>query len=299
MANPTVNLIKSGGRQASDTLSAAIDLDDLALPLNSADEFDDNSMIVIVDQGATAEEEMQVSGKTGSSLTVVTRGVNGTTAVGHDSGATVSAILSDWQWDEVIDAIDEEHDDDGKHTVDVIAEKTAATGVTIDSTLIKDGGVRVLNDIYQTGRNNADDGDVDMWRVNTSDQLEGPNDLRPTRFVITSTLPTIISTTVDSSGFTELDLTSETSSRAFAVSVTARILGNKTSQYFKMRKKGETMIGDETVVVRNQVTNTSTRSFGTSIVGLDTSQVLEYDFDEGGGTANISVYLRGYWEYLD
>lgn len=115
MANPGSNLLKSGGRQASDTLSASVDDDDLALPLNSASEFDDNSMIVVVDEGTASEEEMEVSGKSGSSLTVVTRGVNGTTATGHDSGATVSAILSDFQWDQVIDAINEEHDDDGSH----------------------------------------------------------------------------------------------------------------------------------------------------------------------------------------
>lgn len=141
MANPTVNLIKSGGNKASDSLSAAIDLDDLAAPLNNADEFDDNSMICVIDEGTASEEYVQVSGKTGSSLTIVTRGVLGTTATGHDSGATVSAVLTDWQWDKVIDAFDAEHDDDGKHTVDTIAEKTSGSGVTVDGLLIKDGGI--------------------------------------------------------------------------------------------------------------------------------------------------------------
>ena len=141
MANPSLGLIKSGGNKASDSLSAAIDTDDLALPLNSADEFDNNSSIVVVDEGTSSEEYMQVSGKSGSSLTVVTRAILGSSAVGHDSGATVSAILTDWQWDKVIDAILAEHSDAGAHTVDTIAEKTAAAGVTIDGLLIKDGGI--------------------------------------------------------------------------------------------------------------------------------------------------------------
>lgn len=53
---------------------------------------------------------------------------------------------------------------------DKIAEFTAGTGVTLDSVLLKDGGVRLLNNIALSARNAAGLADVDILKLNASNE---------------------------------------------------------------------------------------------------------------------------------
>lgn len=109
----------------------------------------------------------------GSSVTSVSRGLHGTTAQSHDSGAVVEFVLSGAAWNDLIDGILVEHNQDGTHSditansivvadagtldVDTINEATAANGVTVDGMSIKDGvvvgasGKGVLNSSLGTG----------------------------------------------------------------------------------------------------------------------------------------------------
>lgn len=57
-----------------------------------------------------------------------------------------------------------------KIKTNTIGEYTAASGVTIDSTLIKDGGVRLLNNIFLTARNATNTADVDLLKLDGSNQ---------------------------------------------------------------------------------------------------------------------------------
>ena len=54
---------------------------------------------VIIDQDTTSEEVVEVTARTGTTLTVV-RGVDGTTAVAHNSGAAVNHGVSARDFDE-------------------------------------------------------------------------------------------------------------------------------------------------------------------------------------------------------
>lgn len=56
--------------------------------------------------------------------------------------------------------------------VDTINELTAAAGVTLDSVLLKDGGVRLANNVTLKARNQANSADVDILKLNTSNELE-------------------------------------------------------------------------------------------------------------------------------
>ena len=79
--------------------------------------------------------------------------------------------------------------------VDTIEEFTSASGVTIDSALIKDGGVRLLNDTYLKARNNADSSDLNIVKVNTSDTLTFGTAIASATFttatITTASIPTI------------------------------------------------------------------------------------------------------------
>lgn len=85
----------------------------------------------------------------GSTLINCTRGLHGTTAQSHTSGAVVEFIASGKAWNDMVDWGLAEHNQDGTHgavtatsvATDTITEDTAAAGVTIDGVLLKDSKV--------------------------------------------------------------------------------------------------------------------------------------------------------------
>lgn len=91
----------------------------------------------------------------GSGLASMVRGVHGTTAQAHSSGAVVELIASGAAWNDAMSGILVEHAQDGTHggitatsidnsgttKSDTIAEHTTDNGVTIDSLKIKDGAI--------------------------------------------------------------------------------------------------------------------------------------------------------------
>lgn len=101
----------------------------------------------------------------GSTLTSYTRGTDGSTEQAHSAGAVIEYVFNSQDLNDVVDGILVEHGQDGAHDntkvallagaqtisgvksfsatpkVDTIAEKTAATGVTVDGVLLKDDEV--------------------------------------------------------------------------------------------------------------------------------------------------------------
>lgn len=76
-----------------------------------------------------------------NNMTNCLRGEDGSTAQSHVSGAVVEDIWEAETWNDMVDAFLAEHSQAGAHTTDTIAEKTGGAGVTVDSVLLKDGGV--------------------------------------------------------------------------------------------------------------------------------------------------------------
>lgn len=145
MANKP-NLIKTGAEIAFETtLDTTIDSDDTSLILTSADGLPSSNFCLILDYDVpTKREAVAIESRTGTTCTVYAdgRGHDSTSATSHTGGVCkVRATILPSMVDEIIDAFDAEHDDDGKHTVDTIAEKTSGSGVTVDGLLIKDGGI--------------------------------------------------------------------------------------------------------------------------------------------------------------
>ncbi len=66
---------------------------------------------------ASKREYISFTGISGSDLTGVTRGVAGSTAQSHSSGALVEAILTVTHWSDMVTFLQAEHDSVGKHVI--------------------------------------------------------------------------------------------------------------------------------------------------------------------------------------
>jgi hypothetical protein len=91
---------KASGNSATTTLSSSVANDATSFPLTSDTNFDPGEGMVIIDEGTASEEYAYATGKDGSSLTIplAYRGLEGTSAVAHDAGATVKGILTSGMW---------------------------------------------------------------------------------------------------------------------------------------------------------------------------------------------------------
>lgn len=79
------------------------------MPLTSDTNFDGKSGagMVVVDEGEATEEYAYASGKSGGALTtpVANRGLEGSSAAGHSSGATVKGVITALMWNDLIDSV--------------------------------------------------------------------------------------------------------------------------------------------------------------------------------------------------
>lgn len=137
MAAP--NFKKSQGNSSSTTLSSGVSNSDTSAPLTSDTNFDGEGMVVL-SEGENVEEFAYATAKAGGALTIplANRGLEGGSAQTHTSGATVKGILTAGMWNDLIDTLLIEHDDDGGHN-DITADSiTLASGATPTAILDED-----------------------------------------------------------------------------------------------------------------------------------------------------------------
>ncbi len=124
----------SVGNSASTTTSNSITDSDTAVPLTSDTNFSAKSGagMVLLDEGAATEELAYATGKVGASLTtpLANRGLEGGSPQAHSSQISVKGILTAGMWNDLIDHIVTQHNDDGTHS-----------NVTADSLELGGGGV--------------------------------------------------------------------------------------------------------------------------------------------------------------
>lgn len=104
----SINLLRyAQGENISDTLSSSIGSSDTTIPVNTISKWNSNGGNVIIDRGTTSQEIIVVTGVSGSSLVVASggRGFDGTTAVGHNSGATIESVPFAKDWNDLISAL--------------------------------------------------------------------------------------------------------------------------------------------------------------------------------------------------
>lgn len=129
----------ASGNSASTTLSSSISDSATAAPLTSDTNFaaESGEGMVIMDEGQATEEIAYATGKSGASLTIplANRGLEGSSAQAHASGATVKGILTAGMWNDLVTAL-----------TDNLLDKTAGTtkaGIALTKPVIS-GSVNTL-----------------------------------------------------------------------------------------------------------------------------------------------------------
>lgn len=98
---------RSAGNNASTTLSSGVTNSDTSFPLTSDTLFLAGGGFVIIDEGLATEELAYYTGKSGGALTIplANRGLEGGSAQGHATGASVKGVLSADMWNNVIETL--------------------------------------------------------------------------------------------------------------------------------------------------------------------------------------------------
>lgn len=171
MAASATDNFRKGAVRFTTTLASSIDADDTTISLTSTTGLPTDTGIDIVlatydDNGAVTAFETVTGVVSGSNLSSCIRGVEGT-ASSWPGDTEVTYWFTAAQWNDLIDTILNQHTQAGAHkslttdtvtttgnaqvgatlTVDTIAEKTAANGVSIDGLNLKDGKLNTNNSV--------------------------------------------------------------------------------------------------------------------------------------------------------
>lgn len=139
--------------------------------------------------------------------------------------------------------------------------------------------------------------------INSSDNtVIGENELRPTRTVYNSQTTAKVSLSNSSDvSWTDVDVTAETSARAYMVQITVEIEDTgaaATRASITVRKKGETDVDQYQWTFAHPANSRPTQQ--TKWVGLDTDQIFQYQADASGvNTLTTKIRILAYKEWLD
>lgn len=105
------------------------------LPLTSVTGLDTSTAVTLVVGAGTATEEVITGVVSGSDLINCVRGKEGTTDSAHSAGETVNMFFTETHWDDAMDGILVEHDQDGTHGAITASSITATTGTFTNLTI--------------------------------------------------------------------------------------------------------------------------------------------------------------------
>jgi microcystin-dependent protein len=88
------------GAAVNAVLTTGVDDNDISIVINPTTGWPSGSYYVVIDPGTASEEKVLVGSRSGSTLTVTTRGVDGTTAKSHSEGAAIYPVAAAIDFDE-------------------------------------------------------------------------------------------------------------------------------------------------------------------------------------------------------
>lgn len=161
MAAANTDKFKKVQRKFSTTLSSTLAQSATTAALSSTSGLPTDTAVTVtidrVDSNGTAtpsSEEVVTGVVSGSNIQNLVRGKEGTSDQAHSAGAVVEMLWTETVWNDAVDGMVAEHNQDGTHSavtadsvvvadggtleVDTVNEATAANGVTIDGLNIKD-----------------------------------------------------------------------------------------------------------------------------------------------------------------
>lgn len=157
MAAPQLKKVQ--GNSASTTLSSGVSNSATSASLTSDTNFQGEGMVVL-SESENVEEYAYATTKGGGALTIplANRGLEGGSAQTHASGATVKGILTAGMWNDLIDHVATEHNDDGTHKPPVIYDtngneqiKLTATASAVNELTITNAATTTSPSITATG----------------------------------------------------------------------------------------------------------------------------------------------------
>lgn len=126
----------------------------------------------------------------------------------------------------------------------------------------------------------------------------GDNEYRATRYVpLDGQVVLVNAADPANTNWVDVDATAATSADCYAVDLVVILKGGTIGRYLYLRANGSAAAaGTATAKLRNTVA--AVTEYANATIGTDTGQVFEYsvsnlDVDE------VSIYITGYWEYVD
>lgn len=124
------NLVRAAGNEFVTTLASSVTAIDTTMQLTSVTGLSTGGGVLIIDEGNASEERIYYESIAGSIITIATsgRGVYGTSASAHASGATVTDVLVDAHINNLITEFRVGHTDAGVHdSMTLILANTSPT----------------------------------------------------------------------------------------------------------------------------------------------------------------------------
>ena len=131
MAASNTDKFKKARRRFSTTISAGgFAQGATTLPLVSTSGLDTDTAITLVLDPGNANEEVITGVVSGTDVVNCVRGKEGTTDTAHSSGSTVSMYFTETHWDDMINGVLTQHNQDGTHGA-VTATSVSISGVSV------------------------------------------------------------------------------------------------------------------------------------------------------------------------
>jgi hypothetical protein len=144
----TPQLKRAIGNEAATTLASLLSSLGTTIQVSDGSVFDADGGYAIIDEGTTAEEVVYIESVSGNTLTVSSdgRGLAGTSAVEHSTGAAITDIIVKEMFNDTVTAFKVEHDDDGGHKqldAQIVASGNAIT--TSNKLIDQSGGIEITD----------------------------------------------------------------------------------------------------------------------------------------------------------
>lgn len=137
MAASNTDKFKKAKRRFSTTVGVGgATSGDTTIPLTSTTGLDTDTAITLVLDPGLATEEVITGVVSGTDIINTVRGKEGTTAQAHTAGAAAAMYFTETHWDDLIDGVLAEHNQNGTHGAVTATSIAATTSVTVAGTSV-------------------------------------------------------------------------------------------------------------------------------------------------------------------